>query len=476
MRLSLDGILVKLLLVAYAAATFVYGMHALATNPQYDNQVMFYADELRAGFRHHEMGKFLATPRKYPLLYVAPFAAAIETVERFHHGKMLENAAYYGTGRALSIFYAAATLWVLWLLGRRLNGEGMSALILLLTSVLFLLFTSAIRPHIPVTLFTLLAFWYALKLRDDPTRWNTAATFGSAMIAFCTLQSGLVAFVFPAWAYLCVHSGRIGIWKAAGISALCAALCFPIGYPFALAGLFGADVSTGIDLGHDIGLHFSLLHPFTIAALLLGSGPFILVFAALTMVRVLRGKAALPPGYLPALGVIILFAVLFAFHPISSSRFFLPIVPLLALLGARSFARAPRWAWRSIVLVTILGCLRLSWLALQPNTYQLAGDFAVTKQGLINVLNQPAYFFPIPEKRIVRDAAMLSDLHTIIIPDYVAGHVPDGLEQCAHMKSSQLTDEIVLLWNDTPWALVELFSARRLGPNLRVYCQKQDTQ
>lgn len=469
--MRLQRVIVVLAVAAYAVAALAYGMHSYDTNPQYDNQGMRYAQEGIIAATAGTFGEYLLEERKYPLFYALPFALTYEAM-LLASGGHLTDAGLYLASRLISLLFALGTFLALWRIGKRL-GLGTDPVLLLMTSMLFLLFTSAIRPHVPVAFWTALTLLFALRAKEHGRRVDTALSFAMATAAFCTLQSGLLAFVFPLWALIDRPLTPKRIAVACGMLALSLVASIAFGYPFLLRPIVGLANVAGADLGHDVGLNFGITRPFLILWQLIG-GELVLLIATIIGARALwRDRSNLHAIWKPIALYIALFLLIFGFHLSSAGRFFLPIFPVLALIGAVALRNAPTWVRPALAAFVIVASLRLTWLACTPNTYHDMAAFLDTRPPYALIVVQPDQFFPIDPGTLALEPDRLPLVRTVVIPDYAADRLPDMAETwpaCHESRASRTTDEIVLLWNDTPFALWHLFEARALGPNMTAYC------
>lgn len=470
--MTLRRVFIGIAIAAYAVASVAYGVHAYNTNPQYDNQGMWNAQEAIIAASTGQFGSFVFEERKYPLLYSAPFAIAYEGLMISTNGSFTDPSLFL-LSRIISLLFILGTFLALWRIGTRLP-NGIDATLLLMTSILFILFGSAIRPHMAVACLTMLSLLCSIRVRERPTILRTVSAFGCAMLAFCSLQSGIFAFIFPLWAILprrfnVRRTAIAGLWTLAFL-----ALAIPLGYPFLLRPLIGLSSTGGIDLGHDVGLHFAVLQPWHIFLQLLGGEPILLAASALGLIAIVRARSLPHPLFAPVLMYVAIFSVVFAFHTSAAGRFFIPIFPMLGLIGSVALAEASRTPFirPALAVFIILIAMRIGWLAMTPNTYQQVNAFFLTQPGRVASLSQPGYFFDIPQEKRVSFPEQYVDIHTVAVPDYSdeQAKVLSAWPICFRSVASRTTDEIVLLWNDTPWALWHLFEASRLGPNLTVYC------
>lgn len=448
-----------LFVTAIAAVTYLF--HYVGINPQYDNQGLWNGIDLLKAMHEGSVAEFLLAVHKYPLFYMLHFTAA------FSFTPELALSSVFLIGRLITFAYGCGIVVLLTKVSRKL-GVGTDATLLLLTSILFLMFTSAIRPHIPVTFWTLAAFTSSLWMKENPTAPRTALAFGCALFAFCSLQNGLLAFIFPVWGYI---YGRWNVRRAMATAAWLAGsmmLAVPLGYPFLLARLAGVQEDVGIDLGHNVGLHYSFAQGVIVFLQLLGSGPFLFLFGAVGIALVVRHWKSMETWQVPALIYIAIFTALFFFHTSAASRFFLPVLPLLALFGARALRACPDWVRGAMLLFVAVVFARFTWLSTQPNTYQQASAYLAERSGSIVPAGIPAYFYELPTERFTTTEA---DAAYMLIQHDGKTTVDAPWNRCAQFIASTTTDDIVLLWNDTPWAYVEALHARSFGPNIDAYCR-----
>ncbi len=464
-------ILTALAVAAYAVAALAYGVHSYESNPQYDNQGMRYAQEGIIAATAGTFGEFLLEERKYPLFYALPFALTYEAM-LVGSGGNLTDASLYLASRLVSLLFGLGTFLVLWRIGKRL-GLGIDPVLLLATSVLFLLFTSAIRPHIPVAFWTAFSLLFALRARERDRMLNIVLSFATAIAAFCTLQSGLLAFVFPLWSILDIPFSKKRIVVASTLLLASLAIAIPLGYPFLLRPLLGLSGVAGADLGHDVGLNFGITRPFLILWQLIGGELVLLITTVIGARRLWRDGVDIHPAWQPIALYVGLFLLVFGFHLSSAGRFFLPIFPMLALIGAVALQQTRPWVRPALAAFVILISLRLTWLATLPNTYEDMSTFLDTRPPYTVILVQPDEFFPLDRAKLATEREHAPLTSTIVLPDYTDKPLPPMAKEwpvCHRSSASRTTDEIVLLWNDTPLALWHLFEASRLGPNMTAYC------
>lgn len=464
--------LTSIAVAAYAVAALAYACHGLDTNPQYDNQGLTYASDMIEDARDGRLWHFLMQERKYPMAHVLPFAAVEEVLLVWKDG--ITKRESFVIGRAVAMLFSLGMFLALWRIAKRLDARR-EATLLLMASVLVLLFTSAIRPHVPTAFWTLMALLCSIRYREAPSALRALAAFACAGVAFATLQSGLLAFAFPLWALLerpwsARSVAKAGCW-ALGTAAVAAA----VGYPFVLRPLFGRVAQGGADLGHDVGLTFDVVGaPAHWIPQLVGGEIVLLAAAGIAVVSMVRRKDYAAPWIPVVLAYCALFFLVFGFHSIAAGRFFIPVLPMFALLAAPWLRSAKPAATAGIAILVVLMAAKLAWLSFVPNTYQDTSAFFATRDGKVGTVSQPGYFFSIAPDKRVTETDSLADVGTIVVPDYDRADTAKMSKwtPCFRSVASRTTDEIALLWNDTPWALWTLFEASRMGPNMTVYCKE----
>jgi hypothetical protein len=438
--------------------------HAIGNNPQMDTQGIRYAAELNESLAAGTAGEYMLEVRKYPLLYILPIAAGDALAAAAGHGDL--TGMHY-VGRGLTLLYAIGILVLVSAVGRRLSIK--YAWLVLLMSITFFQFSTAVRPHVPVAFWTILSLYFSLRLMTSRRPAWVIGAFGSALIAFCTLQNGLLAFIFPAWAYAYPRWTAGSILRACGIAAAFLLPAVVLGYPFLLGPLFGKMMVADADLGHEVALAFDAQHGLITLMTMLGSELILMALAAAASVHVLwkRTHEGIAVIIVPVTLFWIAYMALFLFHNQSGVRFFLPVLPLWALLGAQTYGRLPAWGKQLLLLFVILIFARLGWLATQPNVYQkasltLAGAHGLTTPGL-----PPAHFFDLPQDAW---AVHKDEVRALIFPDSLDEQPQGSWKVCARFTASDASDANMFLWEEVQWAYFHALKARALGQNLTVYC------
>lgn len=464
----------KVLVIAcvscWAFGLIGYYFHAIELNPQFDTQGIRYAAELQQAVIQGNAMQwwFHGEPRKYPMLYVIPFTVGNFLVSG---GQLIALSHEHYIVRAITVLYALATLVLLWFVARKyFDDDEYAALTVLGTSIIFFEFATAVRPHIAVTFWTALALFLSLRLRERYTFFRTLSAFGAAACAFATLQSGLLAFIFPLWALVWDR------WSVKQVS-FCVAwflpavfLGFALGYPQMYGNLvFGSDAAFDPSMGHDVGFHWS----FWIIPLKIGD--LFSVESILCILGVLGAYKAWKAKELPVplILYVVSFIILFGMQPIASARFFLPLFPLLALLAV-PVLREYRWIQPTLLVLNILVFCKLGFLAFHQNTYQQASASINASTGYL-VTSIPTYFLDVPDDRYALSTTPLTERYIFLLrPD---DHVQNVESQrlCGTFTATNAPTELastpfMFFWNEVRWPLYYLLRTKSLGINLRLYC------
>lgn len=154
-----------------------YVFHAINTNPQPDSQLLRYAYELRSVIERPSMIlEYFLTQRKYPLLFIAmletfswiPASFADIFAQIFSAEPIsteISDAILIVSGRIFILLHAIGIIAIFGYISKR-EFNVRFAEPLLFSSILFITFATAVRPHIPVTFWTLLACALSLHPRD----------------------------------------------------------------------------------------------------------------------------------------------------------------------------------------------------------------------------------------------------------------------------------------------------------------------
>ena len=285
-------------------------------------------------------------------------------------------------GRFWSALLGGATVGVLFLVGRRLYGwkTGLGAAFLLAVLPLHLLHSHYATVDIPVTFLVLLAFLFSVLVwREGKWRWYLLAGFSAGLAAGSKYNGGLVLIPLLTAHLLRVAPGfhrdnsypRILIPPLAALGAVMIAFFLTTPYILREPATLFRDLKSQshylISYGHgpifirtSPGWLYNLLNPFYYA----GGGVFwVMALAGLAAAAWKHTKSDLL-----VFSWIVPYYILISIPNVKFSRFFIPLLPFLALLAARLLEfPLPRPRWRKPAAALLgLGCF---WLLLSALAY-----------------------------------------------------------------------------------------------------------
>jgi 4-amino-4-deoxy-L-arabinose transferase-like glycosyltransferase len=295
-------------------------------------------------------------PQRYihPALYrylTALLYPAVSTAVEIGGAERLERWVPYIAGRIVSAAAGVLTVWLVYVLGRRIMGRGggMWAALLLAVMPIHVRFSHVAKPDVTMAMWVALTLLLAWRLTESPA-WRLYALAGFvAGLAVSSKYNGVVACVPLLAAHLLARreqsvfrrllAGRL--WLAAGCSILGFALTSPytlIRYQAALrsaaTGYHRLMVAGRADL--EMGAQMPALVDFAILALE-WVGPLVVVLVPVGLWlwwrRNRRGLAVV--GAVLAAG-----AVLIAGWTVRRAFYLLPLVPAVALGAAAPLAEA----------------------------------------------------------------------------------------------------------------------------------------
>lgn len=399
--------------LAFTAMLF----HNVSVHPQPDLQLIRYALEFLQSLQKGTLFAYWQTTHVYPFAPVFLVSIFVTTgiASLFLSGHVTSLAAVpayvsvhpgalYLSTRLLFLATTVGTLLLTYRVARMLHPDKdpFWAVTLLLSSVLFLVFATAIRPHMLVTFWTTLAAERSLAFSQNSNRWAIYTAWAAAACAFATLPTGVFALAFPAVAVACDVHGRMhpraSLHFRALIPAACAVL-LPVlfSYTYLLPNLLHGGAWNFNAIGQKEfavptvdGSGFAVLF-----SVLLGDSPIVTLAAMFGIAAAWRKHRFFTLSFLL---YAVPFMVLFGLAGNVKMRFFLPLLPLFAIAGGITIARIPKIAQYALLACVMLLHLRLTYLFLQPDTYQeTARILAATSGTVATVL--PPYFLDIPPTR-----------------------------------------------------------------------------
>lgn len=307
-----------------------------------------------------------------------------------------EQDLFYGLARFNSVLLGTATVFVIYLVARRLWGEraGLVSAALLAVNFLHVRNSQYAVNDVPSTFFLILSFYYALHVaQEGKLRYYLLSGLMAGLAASTKYNAGVVVISLAVahWLYCKGLSGSIKPFFLSKLvlSALASLGGFILGTPFSLLDFpaFWEGFLSQLQLGgvawsgqaseatayqfltgaiHSMGLVAALLSLMGMAAL----------------IRKDRGVAALmlsfPLCYFGFMSAMDLFFV----------RWVIPVTPFLALLTAYGLEMIIQWVPKhrqvlvasSLLVLALLQptiySLRLDWLAHQKDTRQSANEWA----------------------------------------------------------------------------------------------------
>ena len=465
----MDKSLRALTVLAFAMASIAalaFFFHDIESTPQTDIHVIKYSDSLLKSFDSGTTGDFMLEMRKYPLFYTVSFSVARKVTEPIFMLPVLKDMPLYQqlyvVGRLFTLIFAIGIIFVLFRLSKMFTSKPHAA-ILMASSILFIVFSTAIRPHIPVAFWALLSFMFAEEFKNNKSdKWKLFASYASALVAFGTLQNGVFAFLFPLWVQT-TNDKRTWI-KAAITLAVCISLAIILGYPF----VFNTANNVGLDLGHNYGNAWDGYGFVKLGITMLGSELILGFFAILSIVKMIKNKKAdVINKFAPAIVFVAAIFLIFGMYGGTASRFFIITLPFLALIGAISFKESSRTTKIIVLIFIIVLNGRFAQLALKSNTYQIASNYLNENTDGILGTDLPFYYLSVPFERFASEEQEHMIEHIVT---NAGKHNLEYMTTCHKISSSKWKDNM-FLWTEVPWGLFKIWQTEHFGPNLEVLCK-----
>jgi hypothetical protein len=299
----------------------------------------------------------------YPTLYIYAVGAALQASALAGVTTLIPDKPYYfehpdavGTmylvARSTTTLFGLLTLGACYALGRRLYGRDVGLLAALLLAVMpfFAVHSKLVTVDVPVTFWTTLTLLLAHRALGTPRlRWWAATGLAAGLAAGTKYYGGIVilALLAPAWlASRSAHRPADTAPAPGRHPVLTAVALVPVGFllgcPYALldpGSFFGGlydiyDAQSGGQESYDMEYGYFpwpwLMHLYM--SLPQGMGPPLLLLAALGVAWAVR-RRALPDRVL--LAFVIPFLLLVSVSLLRPMRYVIPLLPPLAVLGAR---------------------------------------------------------------------------------------------------------------------------------------------
>ena len=303
--------------------------------------------------------------------------------------KVVENpTVVYLEARLLVVFFGLAAVFFLYRIARRLGwttARASAAALFLGVSPLFVQFAHQARPWIPVTAGVTAALYFTLRAVQQGRGRDWAAAFACAGMTFAMHQVGGSALLLPASGFVAARGRRMlaprALAAGLGLALVFAGTALALGYGHLLLAGPGREVIATEARAVDLGGQKLVLDYFTgalawktaralfgYAPLLCGIGVPALV-ASLLRPRPFRGVRA------PMTVFTLFTALLFLMYDGTHVRYFLPLLPVLALgLAWISGEAAARLRVREggaaflLLLLPLVQTLRLDLLLCREDT------------------------------------------------------------------------------------------------------------
>jgi hypothetical protein len=513
-----------ILCITAALAALAMLFHSVHLTRQVDVQHISYAFQLLQSLHEGSPAEFFLTPKKYPMMLVVPLAVLYAGVLGFlrltgtlpsfsaHDVEQivfLDPSGIYFVTRLAALICGVLLVYTVYNISKKIypHVSPWFAVMLLLSSLMLLTFVTAMRPHVPEVFFTFLAFAVSYNFAQSKTRRNALLAFGSATLAFCVLQNGLFAFIFPLWAWI-YEEGRIDVsrlWKKPHWIAFLIGSFFLasiIGYPYLWKQVL-VNHAVELGLGND---EDTIQSPWgfsgfkTLFTILIGSETFLTVFALYAFVRHLRKIELLHPFLWSAVAYMACYALLFGSIYWTPGRYFLPFVPFLAIIGGPALASLKKAHIPLAVIIAVIH-LKFALLGFMPDTFDQARAYILQDTRGTIATNIPHYFLDIPptrasigaptmekEKFLLRlpedlpfarsyiSLSQAEQADVVALTSRMNINLSDQWIACAQFIAAQNTFGTMFLWSEVEWGLFYILKTQRLGSNIIVYCKEGDLQ
>jgi 4-amino-4-deoxy-L-arabinose transferase-like glycosyltransferase len=177
-------------------------------------------------------------------------AGAVTGGADYHARYIVDPTPVYHAGRLISVLFGTATVWLAFVVGRRLaprsgTAVGISGAALLAVNTFLISRSHMVEVDVPLTFFVMLVFWLLLRLRDDPSLRRFAVAGAAIGLAASTKYTGALLVLPLVVLFLLLRSGakpdgQRPLWWYPIVSVAAAALAFLLTSPYVLldAGTF----------------------------------------------------------------------------------------------------------------------------------------------------------------------------------------------------------------------------------------------
>ena len=291
--------------------------------------------------------QFLA---QWLLFHVMKLAGTIDSSLDFRVLYEINATPFFLLGRKISVFFAAATVGLSYLVGRKIGGTlvGFATAALLAVNTFYISRSQMIEVDVPLTFFVVLFFWFALRLLENPTKNNYLMAGVSIGLAASTKYTGAVLALPLVVGHMLTADktpAKRRPWGFLLIALAVAAVTFAVTSPFVLIDYttFWEHFSTEREhmrAGH-FGLDRTSTWGFYSAALTdtVAGWPIVLfsLFGLVYLVFVRRH-----PGAVVLAVFLVPYFLMLNGWAMKANRYLLPMLPVTVLFATAGFSEALR--------------------------------------------------------------------------------------------------------------------------------------
>lgn len=278
---------------------------------------------------------------------------------------------FYPAGRLATVLFGVATVYLVFLVGRRLFSKsvGIVAALLLAVSFLHVKDSHYITVDVPATFFVLLSFFFSLLIFQEGKLKDYLFAGLFAGLAASTKYNGILILLSLFGAHF-LGKQKPYLNRKLAVGVLSAAFGFLIGNPYALLDLPNFLNGVAFDIYHythgHLGYEGSNNWLFYLNYLFregVGPGIFISAVGGLVLILVKRDIKLLFVSLFP-----LIYFILISNYKVRFVRNIMPVIPFLSLVAAYFFLEGFRWlkertALNKIVDYMIFGILLLAVIA-----------------------------------------------------------------------------------------------------------------
>jgi 4-amino-4-deoxy-L-arabinose transferase-like glycosyltransferase len=295
------------------------------------------------------------------LLYLLLWAAGtIESILDYRTLNVVDKSAFLIMGRSISTLLALGTVWLVYLLGRRVGGAvtGITAALLLALNTFHISRSQMVEVDVPLTFFVVMTFWRLVSFMEAPTRKNAVLSGIAVGLAISSKYTGafLILPLVLAWLFsLSPKTEKAGSRSPGegrrhhpaidlGLALLASGAVFLLTSPYVIldSGTFWRDL--GQEHEHMSSGHFGLgptsamaFYAQAITQRLLGWPLAIVAGVGLVYLSVFERRQ----WALCMAAFVLLYLAVVGSWTMKADRYLLPTLPLLMVLAGALLASVP---------------------------------------------------------------------------------------------------------------------------------------